>query len=196
MSTDPVVVLYKSVGCVWCERLWKMWDSVVESMKKEGNIRIFVATASDRSGRVDPTVIPSGIMAYGSWYPMILLVPGKIWNVAIANLGKNEIELKAGIQIMNTEKDASGNFKLDENGKIQNFPRYNSMSPEGYSLWLRDALKTDDFKMVQNDIIPFMPHTKNVIPSNLSNNFVLTQGSHNQQNICSTMRIISRVKPG
>ena len=104
---EPTIVLYKSSVCRHCQSLTNIWDSVTAALKGvHPKIRFYTLTAKDNTGKFDENIAPKDLIRYGKWYPMILLVPGKTWDAAMANLGpKNPIEIKDGVQIMNAAWD-------------------------------------------------------------------------------------------
>ena len=72
---------------------------------------------------------------------MILLVPGKVWDAAMANLGpKNPVEIKEGVQIMNAVWD-----KED----LKYMQKYDIRKPAEFSKWLKASLENEEFKKVQ-----------------------------------------------
>ena len=205
--TEPVVVLYKSSVCAHCRNLTNIWDDVTTALKSvHPKLRFYVLTSNDNTGKFDENVAPKSLIRYAKWFPMILLVPGKVWDAAMANLGpKNPIEIKEGVQIMNAIWD-----KED----LKYIQKYDIRKPAEFSKWLKDSLDNDEFKRVQlsgpsQNVGPVVPTTSSpsapiqpllsgiVRPSN-SNNSYVAAGNSDRNNamdpgsdICS-MRIISR----
>lgn len=200
--SEPVVVLYKSNVCRHCTTLSNIWDtppnkdedSVVSALKKVNpKIRTVIVTSKDNSGKFDENTAPKDLLRYAKWFPMILLVPGRVWDAAMAQLGpKNEVPVVDGVQIMNA-------IKVDD--KFEYAQKYDIRKPSEFSRWLKDCLETDDFKRVQSNtgiIVPTVP-TK-PIQSAISNfikpingNYIQASGSTDGGDICS-MRIIPRNK--
>lgn len=154
---EPVVVLYKSEQCKHCTALAKIWDSppnrdedsITATIKKVyPKTRFFVLTTKDNTGSFDENKAPKDLNRYGKWYPMILLVPGSLWDSAMGKLGpKNDVKLIEGVQIMNgawTNSDAS---------KIEYVQKYNIQKPAEFGRWIRDAMENDEFKRVQNETV-------------------------------------------
>lgn len=144
MTSEPVLVFYKSNQCRHCRDLTNIWEKVTSAMKTVyPKLRFFVLVAKDNSGNFDENTIPKDLIRYGKWFPMVLLVPGKIWDAAMANLGpKNPMEIKNGVQMINAVWD-NGDIKYDQ--------KYDIKKPEEFARWLKDALENEDFKKVQNE---------------------------------------------
>lgn len=169
---EPVLVLYKSNGCRYCALLTNIWDtppargedSIVMALKKVyPKLRIFVVTSGDNRGQFDFNTAPKGLLKYNQWFPMILLVPGTMWDNAMAKLGPdNDVPLIDGVQILNAVwKD--GKLTLDTK------PAYDIRKPGDFGRWLAEALENPDFKRVQsvNSDIPTSSTNLNpiIVPS-------------------------------
>lgn len=142
MASEPIVVLYKSNVCQHCQNLTKIWDNVMTSLKSVyPKLRFYVVTAKDNTGKFDENTIPKDLLRYAKWYPMILLVPGKVWDAAMASLGpRNPVQIKDGVQIMNARWDDKDNLVYDQ--------KYDIRKAESFANWLKDALANEDFKRV------------------------------------------------
>lgn len=140
-NPEPVVVFYKSSQCRHCHNLSNIWGTVTTILKKiYPKIRFFILTANS-TGKFDENVIPKDLIRYGKWFPMVLLVPGKIWDTAMSNLGPNNtVEIKDGVQMINA---------IWENGEPKYELKYDIRKAEEFGRWLKDALENDDFKRVQ-----------------------------------------------
>lgn len=209
---EPIVVLYKSSACRHCTKLSEIWDkppgkdedSVTAALKKVyPKLRFYVLTAKDNTGKFDENTAPKDLIRYGKWFPMTLLIPGRLWDEAMSKLGpKNDVVLVDGVQIMNGRLD---------NGSPAYVQRYDIRKPSDFGEWLKDALNNEDFKRVQNGpssaIVvptshppshPIQPLLTSIIkPSNAASNYVQSNNSESHVggngDICS-MRIISRPK--
>jgi len=198
--SEPIVILYKSNLCHHCGSLSEIWDkpmkdgsdNIVDSMKKiYPKIRFFVVTSKDNSGKFDENTAPKDLKRFGKWYPMILLVPGKIWDNAMSKLGpKSEAVITDGVQIMN------GTLK---NGIPELHQKYDTRKPSEFAKWLKDSLENEDFKKYQTQVInpiivptierpAVQPFFK---PSGSNVNYTGTSSLDIKQEICS-MRIVSR----
>ena len=155
-NPEPTLVFYKSMSCHHCDKLSKIWetppkpgeDSVVSALKKVyPNLRFATVTAKDNTGKFDENLAPKDLIRYGRWFPSILLVPGRLWDAAMAKLGpKNDVKLIDGVQVMNGYIDATGELK--------NQNKYDVRIPSRFGDWLAEALKNEDFKKVQNGTGP------------------------------------------
>jgi len=205
---EPVVVLYKSSACRHCQNLTNIWDSVTLALKKVyPKLRFHVLSAKDNTGKFDENTAPKDLIRYGKWFPMILLVPGKIWDVAMANLGpKNPFEIKDGVQMLNASWD---------NGELKFVQKYDLRKVEDLVRWLQDSLENEDFKRVQfgnglsvpittTSSQPIQPLMNGIVrPTNSAVNYVAagperqtsmepgTKTPSDLGDVCS-MRIISR----
>ena len=141
------MVLYKSKSCRHCEDLSKIWDngtdSVVNSLKKVyPKLRFFVLETNDNTGKFDENTAPKDVKRYGKWFPMVLLIPGRVWDVAMSKLGpKSDATIIDGVQIMN------GYLK---NGNVEMLHKYDTRKTAEFAKWLKDALENEEFKKIQN----------------------------------------------
>lgn len=213
MTSEPVLVLYKSETCFHCTKLTSIWPSVTAAVAKEfPKMRVFVISAKDQQGKFDENVAPKDLIRYGKWFPMLLLVPGRLWDRAMSNLGPtNSVQLKEGVQVMNGYWD---------NNELKFQPNYDTRTPDAFVNWLKSALENEEFKRVQtganmavqtgaNMVVPTISNHPQQIqpiqPSILSSfvkptntlNSHMTAGpfeiSYEEHTTCS-MRIISRPK--
>lgn len=209
---EPTLVFYKSTVCRHCQNLTNIWNDVTVAIKKSyPKLRFSIVTANDNSGKFDENSIPKDLIRYAKWFPMILLIPGRLWDYAMANLGpKNNVEIKDGVQVMNAIIDKN----TDKMSYVQ---KYDIRKPDDFVNWLREAFDNEDFKRVQNGTIgndilnnvivptiptlqqPIQPIISNIIRPTNSNSSYTSAGSDRHavmepiSNICS-MRIISRPK--
>ena len=147
-NPEPVVVLYKSKTCGHCKTLENKWgkdtdtdnSTVMGAMKKVyPKIRTFVVSADDSRGAFDENSVPSDLSRWAKWFPMTLLVPGRIWDNAMAKLGpKNSASIIDGVQVFNGIREGMGDLKYVQ--------KYNVRQPEEFARWLTDSLANDEFK--------------------------------------------------
>lgn len=203
---EPTVVLYKSGACRHCTALANIWDtppnkdedSVTGAMKKiNPKLRFYVLTAKDNTGKFDENTAPKDLIRYGKWYPMVLLVPGKMWDNAMSKLGpKNDVQLVEGVQIMNG---------MWEGGELKYVQKYDIRKPAEFSRWLRDSMENEDFKRAQNGsaqpIVPTIQQASNqgaqaIQP--LLNNIVRPGNTHNSYipSVASSLDRQSSMEPG
>lgn len=195
MTTEPVIVFFKSKQCGHCITLEKIWasppskdkDSVITAVQKVyPKIRFDSVTAKDNGGEFDVNVSPKGMEFYRKWFPMIILVPGKLWDAAKSKLGPlNDQKIIDGVQIMNG-KWLGDTYEHDY--------KYDIRDPSKFGEWLKVSLENEDFKRVQSgSIVPikqpiasqsFQPLLNNIVkPTNTVNNYVAT--SNNKSDVCS-----------
>lgn len=203
--SEPTLVLYKSAQCHYCNTLTAIWDtpkskdedSISTVLKKVyPKLRFFTLTAKDNSGKFDENTAPKDLSRYSKWFPMILLVPGKVWDEAMSKLGpKNDAKIIDGVQIMN------GHF---ENNGPKYSQKYDIRKPADFGKWLEEALNNDEFKRVQSGLQPLpsqiaqsiQPILSNIVkPVNTANTHtgMINPESHQVGDFCS-MRIIARPK--
>lgn len=140
--SEPVVVLIKSKHCSHCLRLEAIWDKVMVAIKQVYPKMRFASFMLTDPSVFDETVLPSGLKAYRRWFPMTLLVPGMIWDQAMANIRPNSnVEIKDGVQIFNG---------IMSDGVLNMNMVYDGRSPSGYVSWIRDVIKNENFTRVQN----------------------------------------------
>lgn len=212
-AQEPVVVLYKSSMCRHCTALANIWDSnkdgesVTAALKKVyPKLRLVTATAKDNSGKFDENTIPKDLIRFGKWFPMIILIPGPLWNNAMSKLGpKNDVQLVDGVQIMNGKWNGTS---------IEYVQKHDIRKPEEFAKWLKEALENENFKRVQNatqsSIVPTVPTGSTssqpiqpllssiARPANTSTSYVVAgmpdrHSSMEIGDVCS-MRIIPRPK--
>lgn len=154
---EPVIVLYKSATCGACIRLSQIWDRIVNAIKRQHpNIRFFTVNSPDLSGKFDFNTAPKDIYRFHEWFPIIFLVPGNVWNAAMASLGPNNpIEFIDGIQIFNgvMKKEVFKRGAMQRN--IPDFVKtYNDYDIEHYITWVNTSLKDPDFVRVSTSPVP------------------------------------------
>lgn len=146
MDTSPVVVFYKSKTCPHCTTLAKLWPSVITALKAvDSRIRIITVEAIDNRGGLSPDndpLTPKDITKYKWWFPMILLVPGPVWNRAKGN----DSEIKDGIQVMN------GVWKSDN--EMIPVAKYDTRKTEEFVKWYKEAVENPEFKRAQSGLPP------------------------------------------
>lgn len=207
--SEPVIVLYESNTCPHCKKLGAIWENVKTELKRvHYNIRFASVMARDNSGVFDENLAPKDMIRFAKWFPMILLVPGRLWDTAMSHLGpKNTDQLRDGVQIMN------GTW-VHENGidEVRYAAKYDIRKVEDFGKWLRESLENPEFKKAQseNKIVvpttqtnpqPFQPFLSNIIrpvANNPINNNYVPSNSTERNNLMEPggdvcrMRIISR----
>jgi hypothetical protein len=143
MSSEPIVVFYKSSVCGYCKNLSAIWDKVQNVIKSVyPKMRFYVLTSPTNAGEFDENISPKDLKRWAAWFPMVLLVPGNVWDAAMKNLGpKNPIEITDGVQALNAI--------WDTNNKLTYRYKYDISKPESFSNWIKESLQNEDFKKVQ-----------------------------------------------
>jgi len=195
-----VLVLYKSDTCGHCRQLERIWNDVKQEVTKSfPDIRFATVRAKDNGGKFDERLAPRGVFAYSKWFPMVFLVPGPVWDNAMAHLDQ-DIEIRHGVQIMNATwkkegKDSRGRYYFDYENK------YNVRKPESFVQWIQDALGEFANEQVRNPatfqfdtepvekIQPLI--TTLTAPKNTSTSHIITSTPKKPGDLCS-MRIVSR----
>ena len=189
VNSAPVVVFYKSNKCGHCATLSAIWDtnkngdSITQVLRKiNPNIRFAVITAKEMNGIFDTNVAPVDVIRYANWFPMVLLVPGKVWDNAMQNLGpKNEATVKDGVQIFNGRwEDDTVNAYNRYN--FTNTGKYRMLVPSEFGRWYTDSLENPDFKKHQFGIVSPPPTPQILTPA------VETK---NENEVCM-LRIVAR----
>lgn len=186
-SSEPTVVLYKSLTCGHCDDLTKIWDSapkeggisIMDALKRVNpKIRFSVVTAKDQDGKFDEKLYPSDLIRYSGRFPRILLIPGSLWDSAMAKLGpKNDVKLINGVQVMNAKW---------ENNILKQHVKYNIMNPEDYSEWLIECQNDENFRRVQSDLSSFIIDKPSTLLTPTSTKILTCD-----ENVC-TMKLLPR----
>ena len=198
--SEPVLVLYKADTCGHCKNLTSLWPTITDAIKLVfPKLRYFIFSTPEMNGVFDTKIIPKDLIRYARWFPMILLVPGKVWDNAINNLGPNSTALvKDCVQIMN------GKWNEDKE-TFTHEGKYDPRRPEDFVKWLKVAMEDPDFKKessnksiqtlfptlkpIQKPVIPENPKPKEnlIVPSPSAPNLNIKD----EFNVCN-MNIISR----
>jgi hypothetical protein len=164
--SEPVIIFYKSNFCGVCERISSIWENAIASFRKiYPKIRIEIVIDEKYNGNLDFDKYPKGMQIFGGWAPKIILIPGKTWDAAMANLGPNNpIEIKEGVQVMNATWDDDTN-KFVPMSKFE----FNWNVAENFGLWLKKSIKHPDFVTAQNEGRVNVVKPKKAIRSILTN---------------------------
>lgn len=210
--SEPIVVLYKSSMCRHCQSLSNIWDkppsvneeSVTSTLRKiYPKLRFYEVTAQDNSGKFDENMIPKDLIRYGRWFPMILLIPGKLWDNAMLKLGpNNDVKLVDGVQIMNG---------LWKNNVLDYVQKYDIRKASEFGKWLKEGLENPDYVRVVNTLEAqeaqqktIQPLVSTIVkPINSSSNYIAAGSAEKLSSLGSnfdlgpnfdvcTMRLISR----
>ena len=157
LALDHVIVLYKSKHgtCSHCVDVSNIWDnppskstdglSISSALKKVNpKVRFVTVTATDTQGHFDENLTPKDLIRYGVRFPQVILVPGKLWDEAMNNLGPNSnVKLVEGVKVLNCKISKD---KLLYDGQ------YSLKIPSDYEKWYRSCI--DEELNVKNEPIP------------------------------------------
>ena len=155
---DHVIVLYKSKPgtCSHCVDVSNIWDvpksvdglSISATLKKVNpKIRFVTVTANDTQGHFDENLTPKDLIRYGVRFPQILLVPGKLWDEAMNNLGPNSnVKLLEGVKVFN--------YKISSNEKLIYEGQYSIKIPSDYEKWYRSCIEEETNDVIKSEPIP------------------------------------------
>ena len=181
-KSDPVLLFYGTDTCPHCTNLAQIWGDVAKgphTVKKlvnnlYPNVRVQTIIAK---GALNEKEYPAGLKQFVRWVPMIMLIPGRMWDRAMANLSNvPPVSLIEGTQVMNAV------WKGQVLERVQEF---DSTKADGILAWLKKALDHPDFVRAQNAPVESTAHVR-PLPK-IENPFKLTD------NVC-TIKIISRPK--
>jgi len=155
LSLDHVIILYKSKPgtCKHCVEVTNIWDnpppksidglSISAALKKVNpKVRFVTVTANDNQGHFDENLTPKDLIRYGVRFPQIILIPGKLWDEAMNNLGSNNnVKLVDGVKVMN--------YKMSSNEKLIYDGQYNIKVPSDYEKWYRSCIE-EETKEINN----------------------------------------------
>jgi hypothetical protein len=177
-----------------------MWDKVAKAMTEaHSGLRFYVLTIDNNHGFFDRNKVPSGLELYIRWYPMLLCIPGPLWDKAMREVGtKTPVSLKNGSKIYN------GAWMRDD---LEMTSKYDRNNISDYTRWIRDCVEDDEFKSIQvgdNRNLAAQQHElvvrnqvfSNIVrPNNGNNMYIHSNGSNDLtgviDNVCS-MRIIEK----
>lgn len=128
----PVLVIIKADDCPLCVNLTRNWPAIsLEIRRAVPGIRIFTVELVRRDDPLDYTKVPIALGNYREWVPMILMVPGPVWDDAMRD--KNTRNLR-DTQVMNG--------KLSGNGAYIAGNRWDISDPYEFAAWVKDAYLT------------------------------------------------------
>ncbi len=115
-------------------------------MKKVNpKVRFVSVTATDNQGHFDENLTPKDLIRYGVRFPQVILVPGKLWDEAMNNLGSNSsVKLLEGVKVFN--------YKLFSD-KLVYDGQYSIKIPSDYEKWYRSCLEEETNNVVKPEPI-------------------------------------------
>lgn len=147
--TEPVLLVVLSSSCAWCDYLLKNWDVTINALLTvKPNIRFPVPTEKTKHYKYPPIIIehnqldpiyPKDLLNYHVlWAPMIMVVPGQVWDDCM----KNKQKKLEGLEIMNSHI---------VNKKLEYIQKWDIRKPENFTNWLSEVLKISVSKPTQLD---------------------------------------------
>jgi hypothetical protein len=142
--SDPVLIVLLSSECSWCNYLLKNWDVTIQALLQVYPKLKFPSSNKDTKKYKYPPIIaenksidiyqyPKDLSNYIIlWLPMIMLVPGDVWDKCNQQLGPYDKSKLENIQIMNG---------IYINDKLEYKQQWDIRKPEHFASWLSDALK-------------------------------------------------------
>lgn len=143
----PVLMLITSKTSRLCSSLNEMWYPSIYARKGES---ILCKLTERYSGLrfvnqvlENPELYPLGVRSYSRWFPMIVLIPGPLWDHAML-YPELDIELIDGVRVMN------GIWQGNKWGYI---PNYDIQRVDEFVRWFADSLNNSDFIAAQNKLL-------------------------------------------
>jgi hypothetical protein len=200
--------LYKSATCGFCKQVQAIWEdlsnihkpTVTKTVKEiYPGIKIKTVSAIDNSGIFDYKKYPKGLQVFNKWFPMILMIPGKLWNEAMNHLTKNPpVNLTQGTYILN------GVF---ENNTIVPDHQFDHQNIDSIVEWVKFVVQTKSKEIAMggppNDVPKKIFSKEGILPTQVKMNPILKpieSSSHKEkkkkdkesiENVCF-MNIIAR----
>jgi hypothetical protein len=173
--SKPVLVLFTSDNCHHCGVLDDIWYPLPLGEFPKGEsilcklaemypgLRFGVISYKNNRDLEHPELYPLRIRDYGRWFPMILLIPGPLWDYAMLHR-ESDIELIDGVQIFNGawEDDASLDDALSvlpcirpnfDRKSLMYHPRCDGKKVDDYVQWFAESLNNPEFIAAQNKLI-------------------------------------------
>ena len=131
--------------------------SITSTLKKVvPNVRIVVITSKTMNSKdFDFDSYPAALNEYRSWFPMVLYIPGEVWDRANEHLGPdNYVDISDGVRVMNAEhKDGRPVFNRthpdQKRGALKHKYTHDYRKLEHWEQWLQECvsgLVRDDFQ--------------------------------------------------
>lgn len=136
--SDPVVVFWHCLSIPKSMKVADIWDNAVLQMKMwYPNFRYVIVTTQHIHDNVNSDLAPVSLNECRRWFPLVMLVPGEIWDIAMENGSSSILE---GTQIYNG-KIVNGNLEFQ--------PRWSEYNADTYWAWLHEAVRNKEFRKYQ-----------------------------------------------
>lgn len=186
MNSDPVLLFYGTESCPHCVKLAQIWGEVatgphtVKKLVNKAFPNVRVQNIIIKSN-MDESKYPAGLKQFVRWVPMIMLIPGRLWDQAMSNLNSvPPVSLIEGTQVMNA---------IWKNGSLERVNEFDQTKADSIVAWVKRALADPNFIKVQSGTpepnTNLTPHLR-TLPAR-ENPFKSTD------NVC-TIKIITRPK--
>jgi hypothetical protein len=140
-TTTPVLVIIKSKQCPKCRLFEDRWAEISRKLRLVTPLRFFSIMCEDMSGKFDVTRAPRDCVRYATWFPTLFLVPGRVWDAAMSNLGPHSTALvRAGVQVFNGVETDTGISRIVE---------YNLSLTDDIVNWLKQAISNEKFRRAE-----------------------------------------------
>jgi hypothetical protein len=162
LRSTPVLVLFTLDKSYYCRKFSDIWyPSPLGQLPTEESIlykligmysglRLVNIYYSDKREFEHPELYPLRIRDHANWFPMILLIPGPLWDHAML-YPASDIELIDGVQIFNA---TSKNGVTDINRRfIVPNSKYDVTKVDDYVQWFAESLNNPEFIAAQNKLI-------------------------------------------
>ena len=202
LSLDHVIVLYKSKPgtCSHCVDVSNIWDnppqksidglSISSALKKVNpKVRFVTVTAKDTQGHFDENLTPKDLIRYGVRFPQVILIPGKLWDEAMNNLGPNShVKLLEGVKVFN--------YKISSNDKLVYEGEYSIKIPSDYERWYRACVEEEINSKPEPEPVPTIPKNNIFTESSLKSSGPKNKKEYNMSifnDVCS-VQLVSKSK--
>lgn len=88
-SSSPVIVVIRMKGCPPCGRLTEKWPAIKEAIKQKASYYRFYEIEIGGGIKIDFNRIPKGLSKFFMSFPVIMVIPGDIWDQSFQSLGED-----------------------------------------------------------------------------------------------------------
>jgi hypothetical protein len=168
----PVLMLFTSDTCYSCRKLEEIWYPSPLGQVSEGEsilcklTEMYLGLRFVNAPSSDLGLYPAYVRRHIKWFPMILLIPGPLWDHAML-YPESDIELIDGVQVFNgiwedsaSLDDASSvlsvicSIRPKINSKVLMYhPKYDIREVDHFIRWFTESLNNPEFIAAQNKLI-------------------------------------------
>jgi len=84
---DTVVVIISAKNCSACKSFRASWPTFKDDIERQLQVKVVDVHLEMMNSPIDTSQYPTGLSVYKRWFPMFLLVRGKVWESAMLNKG-------------------------------------------------------------------------------------------------------------